>query len=152
MKIINPESTKAIEIFNQNNITGFDLRPIQDYKMRTHLLDSEYFQIVSTNVFPPLSPKTKLVKKMPFHFTDFRVYVKDGFFYYNKEALNNVLDFNASFEVFGSSGGSSGQPQKLWIVTNRTRKILINDLKQHKRDFIPVILVDENGEIKKESC
>ena len=134
-------SDEALDIFNQNNLTGFSLRPVKNYKNSEKYLNLNYFQFVSTHHLPSVSSKSAIIKEMKAF--AFRVYIKNDVVYYSQKIMNNISDFNTSREVFGAYDGSPYYPQHLWIVTNKVMKILIEDLNQNKRDFIPIHLVDD---------
>ncbi|MDR2943729.1 MAG: hypothetical protein LBU81_01340 [Methanosarcinales archaeon] len=69
--------------------------------------------------------------------------VTDDQIFYNKEILSELSDFNYSLEAFGYEGYNPYPPQKYWIVSEKSRSVLINELNQNEFDFIPVILTDE---------
>jgi len=133
----------ASSIFETNNLTGYRSRPI--FEKKTISPSNIYMHIISSSL-PPLSPLTKITKaKFPY-----RSLVKNDQVYYNSTILKEASDFNRSFEYFGSNSILPYPPQRLWIVSNKAMKVLINELNQNKRDFIPVHLVDdENPELEK---
>jgi len=129
-------NNSASSIFEKNNLTGYRCRPI--FEKKTISPSNVYMQIISSSL-PPLSSSTKITKvKFPY-----RVLVKDDQIYYNSKILKEVSDFNRSFEHFGSNTGLPYPSQRLWIVSNKAMKVLIHELNQQKRDFIPVHLVDD---------
>jgi hypothetical protein len=126
----------ASSIFEKNNLTGYQHRPTLEKETMT--VSNIYTQLIS---FPisPLSSSTKFkTGTLPY-----RILVKDDQIYYNSSILNEVSDFNRSSEYFGSNDGLPYLQQKFWIVTNKAMNILINELNQNKRDFIPIHLVDD---------
>jgi hypothetical protein len=143
-------SEKALELFKDNNLTGFQEQAVRNWKDSKIKTGEKYFQLISTYSMPPVSAKTKIVKyfptKLSFLFSTF-VYIEDHILYYDK-SISSISDFNTSFELFGDKGGDLYAPQNLWIVSNKVMRIMINDLNQHKRDFVPVILISEKGNEK----
>jgi hypothetical protein len=132
-------SNKALEIFEKSNLTGYQIRSILDRKTKNNLLT--HFQLVSTSKMPQMSSQTR-IKKGLFG----ALLIPNDKIYYNSSVLNRVSDFNKTSEYLGANLGLPYFHQKFWIVSNKTMRIMINDLNQHKRDFIPVILVDGKGE------
>ena len=127
----------ASSIFEKNNLTGCQYRSTIEKKTRS--ASNIYTQLISSPI-SPLSSLTKFKKgKFPY-----RILVKDEQIYYPSSILKDISDFNRGSEYFGSNDGLPYLQQRFWIVTNKAMKILINELNQQKRDFIPVNLVDEN--------
>jgi len=89
---------------------------------------------------PPFSPRTVIQPKtQPL----FSTLVLNDHFYYNSTVMNEIFDFNITFEFLGSNTGIPYHPQKLWIVSKKIMEIFLKEFGQNKRDFIPVILADE---------
>ena len=57
--------------------------------------------------------------------------------------METVSDFNVMVEILGAHDGYPYRPQKLWIVTKKAMECLLTEFGQNKRDFIPVMLVDD---------
>jgi hypothetical protein len=130
----------ALDIFSLNNLSGYYTKHIKDHRNPLFVSDNKKFQIFSQCNLPKMALKTKICHtRVPW----LAICVHNDLIYYDKKILNNVSDFNRSFEVFGSHDGFPYAPQHLWIVTNKAMKVLINELNQQKRDFIPVNLVDD---------
>jgi len=136
-------SEKTLELFKNNNLTGFQEQPVRNLKDSKAKPEEKYFQLISTHKMPPVSAETKIVKYFTNRsfFMSSTVYIGDHIVYYNKSILP-VPDFNVSLEVFGDENRVLYAPQNLWLVSNKVMRIMINDLDQRKRDFVPVILVD----------
>ncbi|WNY27825.1 hypothetical protein [Methanolapillus ohkumae] len=137
-------SEEVLEIFNKNNLTGFQALPVQ-YSDQNHQnkksktdLNIQYFQIITTRAMPPFSKKS--TKKVGYSAE--RI-VYDGDICYEKKVLLESFDFNRSFETIGPKDMIGYFPQSYWILSRRVVEILINELNQPKKDFKPVILVDE---------
>jgi hypothetical protein len=143
-------SDKALSIFSKYGFNDlFGTRHVQaiSVKLNNHLpynLNEKYYQLLSTSVMLPLDPKTE-IKKVIANFST-RHYVVDNKFYYNRKIMENISDFNVTFEILGANDGSPYRPQKLWIVTNKAMEFLLTEFDQQKRDFIPVMLVDDEME------
>ena len=93
---------------------------------------------------PPFNPKT-IIQSGNKHL--FYTRVLNDLFYYNSDVMDNVCDFNVTFEILGSNSREPYLPQKLWIVSNKAMRILIKEFDYRKKDFIPVVLVDEKNEV-----
>ena len=135
---------KALELFKNNNLTGFQEQPVRNLKNSKVKTEEKYFQLIPTHTMPPVSAETKIVEYFTNHsiFMSSTVYINDRIVRYNKSVLP-VSDFNVSLEVFGDENRVLYAPQNLWLVSNKVMRIMINDLDQRKRDFIPVILVED---------
>ena len=137
--VINEE---ALEIFQKNNLTGYQMQPVSDSNKSSSVSDVLYHQVIPLNTMPSFSTKTIVQSKNTPHL---RVFVLNDLFYYNADVMNNVFDFNVTSEILGSHDYVPYLPQRLWVVSKKAMIILLKDFKQTKRDFIPVILVnDEN--------
>ncbi|MCL2862670.1 MAG: hypothetical protein FWE54_01025 [Methanimicrococcus sp.] len=127
-------SNKALEIFTENNLTGYQIRSILDE--RTKEVSDSHFQLIPAYTMPPMSQPTKLKRGLIGG-----QLIPDDKIYYNSVILNLVSDFNKTLEYIGTNSGSPYYHQKLWIVSHKTMEIFISQLGQNKRDFIPVMLV-----------
>ena len=126
-------SEEALQILNEENLTGFNTRIIQN-KETSSAFDN-YFQLVSTHLMPRAANGTKMT-------------VYDNKIFYDRGVLSSVLDFNQSLEalrfMYGGIYLFDGiSPQRHWIVSKKARSVLINKLGQNDFDFIPVKLIDE---------
>jgi len=130
---------EALEIFQKNNLTGYRLQPVSSSKKSSADLDKKYHQIIPLCVMPSFSPKT-IVRSGTYPM--FHTLVSDNLFYYNSSVMESVSDFNVTFEYLGSNEGVPYFPQRLWIVSNKAMRILLRDLDQKRRVFIPVTLID----------
>lgn len=140
-------SEKALALFKNNNLTGFQEQPVHNWKDSKIKTGEKYFQLMPIHTMPAVSTETKIVKystKRTILFSTL-LYIQDRLVYYDKSVLP-VPDFNHSLEIFGDAVGSLYAPQNLWIVSHKVMRIMINDLDQRKRDFVPVILVDGKNE------
>ena len=129
-------SNKTAGILEKNNLTGYQLRNIWDEKTKRNW--SANFQLVSTSVMPQMSSQTK-IKKGIFN----GALIPDDKIYYDSSVLNNIFDFNQTFEYIGENQGMPYYHQKFWIVSKKAMEVLINQLGRQKREFTPVILVDK---------
>jgi hypothetical protein len=75
-----------------------------------------------------------------------RHYAVDDKFYYNRKVMESIVDFNRSLEGLGAYDGSPYHPQKLWVITKKAMEFLLTEFNYNKRDFIPVMLVDDEIE------
>jgi hypothetical protein len=136
---------KAFSKFSENGFDNlFEKRPIKAVKGFRHQpydLKEPYFQLLPIRILPPFDTKTE-IKKGVGNFS-LRAYAVDDKYYYKREGMTEIADFNITSEILGAYDGTPYYPQHLWIVTNKAMKVLINELNQKKRDFIPVNLVDD---------
>ena len=152
---------KGLEIFKEEKLSGYYTRPAKTtagFRPASWAKDtSKYVQIVCSRPMPKLSPLTKIkVFKKPFS-----ILVPDDKFYYDQKILSDVSDINQTNEYFGSEFSMVyttlamfsftkpyGYPvQRYWIVTKKARDVLINRFGQHKSEFTPVYLVDDDGNV-----
>ena len=129
---------------------SFETRPVKDNRSKPYELTEEYFQLSTKSVMLPIHPQTdkkeQSSKSYGIYNTSFKIYAVNGQFYYDKDVMANVSGFNVTTELLSAYTGYHFYPQKLWIVTNKTMRVLINELDQQKRDFIPIHLVDDKKE------
>jgi hypothetical protein len=133
-------SEKALKIFHANNLSGFYTQPVKDYRKPPIESKKIFSQLFSQSILPKMAAETEICIT---NVLQLKVCVRNDLIYYDKTTLENASDFNRSLEVLGSHEGIPYAPQHLWIVTNKAMKVLINELNQRKRDFIPVNLVDD---------
>ena len=69
--------------------------------------------------------------------------INDDVIYYGKSGTDGSLDFNKTVESFGANNGMPYVYQKFWIVSHKTMTVFMNRFDMEKRDFIPVILIDD---------
>ena len=142
-------SENALNLFNSNNLSGFYTRPVKNNRKTSSI--QEPIQLIPQYNLPKMASQTRIcIVRVPWSKVNTRIkdwllasYAHNDLIYYNKSVLENISDFNQSYEAFGSYDGFPYAPQKLWIVTNKVMKILIEDLNQNKKDFIPIHLVDD---------
>ena len=130
-------SEKSLQILNEHELTGFQTRPIQDYKSSDSI---PFFQIIPIHTMPEMERDTKTIYELWIYAS--KIIVNDEI-YYNKTILPEITDFNQSFESFGYESNLPYPPQKYWIVSKKARSVLINELGQQDYDFIPVHLVND---------
>ncbi|MDV0446470.1 hypothetical protein MsAg5_03090 [Methanosarcinaceae archaeon Ag5] len=136
-------SSEVFEIFNENELTGFQVIPVQYSDSNTQNSKNkgseiQHFQLITTHIMPPFSKKTTL----KLGYSAERI-VYDGDICYNREVVQDVLDFNRSDESISGKDMWGYRHQRYWILSKKTVEVLIKELNQPKRDFKPVILVDE---------
>ncbi|MCL2863764.1 MAG: hypothetical protein FWE54_06800 [Methanimicrococcus sp.] len=141
-------SSKVLRIFEDNKLTGYETRSVRDKKTKQQSVN--YYQIVPTSEMPKMSYQTK-IKERPAHLLEYGYYISDGVVRYDVSAIAGASDFNKTAEYIGSSSGMPYFSQKFLIVSHKTMEILINQVGQKKRYFVPVILVDDN-DYKNESA
>ena len=129
---------KTLQILNELNITGFETRPIKNI---TGSINNNYFQLLATHIMPKVCDRTKIVSSRMLTLES-KIIVNNEM-YYDKNVLTEALDFNQSFETFGREGYAYTPPTKYWIVSKKTRSVLIEKLNQYEFDFIPVHLIDD---------
>ena len=138
-------SEKALLLFSEKGFNDlFGTRPakaIKGINQNLYDLGEPYFQLLPKCDMPPLDSKTNIIKV--YSGFSLRHYAADDKFYYNRKVMENVSDFNRTFEALGAYDASPYLPQKLWIVTNKAMECLLTDFSQNKRDFIPIMLVDD---------
>jgi hypothetical protein len=130
-------SHKALEIFGKNNLTGYQIRDILNEKSKS----STHFQLISEFDMPHMASQTKLKRGL----VSGRL-IPDDKIYYDSFVLNHVSDFNKTIEYIGTNDGMPYYHQKFWIVSHKAMDILINQLGQNKRDFIPAMLIGDEKE------
>ena len=134
-------SNKMIEMFEKNNLTGYQLRNIWDEKTKRNL--STHFQLVSTSEMPQMSSQTKIKRGLLGG-----ALIPDAKVYYDSFVLNHVSDFNQTSEYIGTIFGNPYFHQKIWIVSKKATEILINQFGRQKKEFIPIMLVDDEKKNK----
>lgn len=130
-------SSKALQIFKKNSLTGYEIRNVLDKKA---IQEPLYFQIVPTSKMPQMSPQTKIKKGPSLTFLEHGFLISDDIIYYDASAFTGASDFNTTSEYLGTNSGMPYFHQKFWIVSHKTMEILIGQLNQRKRDFIPVMI------------
>jgi len=126
-----------LEILEKNGVGGFKVKPVKNNKISESGDEIVYYQLFSESVMSPFSPQTEIIRKTP----QLRQFILSNQFFYDSNILENSLDFNQSYEIFGSEIYQP-PPHRLWVVSHKTMKVLINDLNQHRRDFIPIHLIN----------
>jgi hypothetical protein len=141
-------NVNALSIFSKHEFGElYEKNPIEavsGINHQSHDLKIPYYQIFPKNTMPMLHPKTKIRKT--FYYLSFQKNVKDAKFYYDRKVTENISDFNVTFEKFGSYSADPYHPPKLWVVTKRAMEVLLAEFGQHKRDFIPIMLIDNEKE------
>jgi len=90
-----------------------------------------------------MSLQTKIKKRPSLLGAGF--FISDKIIHYGASVRIRVSDFNKTTEYFGSNNGWPYHSQKYLIVSHKTMEILINQVGQKKRDFIPVIIVGDKN-------
>jgi len=139
---------EALEILKEENLSGFypktvkianGFSPFSKWDSAEKL---KCYQLACNQLMPKLSPLTMIkVSRRPL-----KISVKNKF-HYHHQVLSEVSDFNLTAEYFGSEYGDPHFVQRNWIVTKKARDVLINRLEQKEANFIPVFLVDDNGNV-----
>jgi len=132
---------KALSIIEKHLNFSFETRSVKDYRSKPYVLTEEYFQLLTKPVMPSIHPQADMKKEKSN--ASFGIYAMNKFCY-SKNVMKSISCFNVTTEFLGSYNGVLHYPQKQWIVTNKAMKVLINELNQHKRDFIPVHLIDDD--------
>ena len=132
---------KALKIFEENNLTGYEIRNAGNERTRDS--SSFYSQIVSTSEMPQMLPQTKLKQGFFYESLTKGSLINDDVIYYNKSDASGSSDFNKTIESFGTNNGMPYVYQKFWIVSHKTMTVFMNRFDMEKRDFIPVILIDD---------
>lgn len=135
---------RAMQIINENELTGFKTQPIQNFKSKD--FNESYFQILPTYTMPKMASETKIIY-VSWGLGAYKR-IRDKKVYYNKDVLSEALDFNQSFEVIGYENGGPYPPQRHWIVSKKARSVLINKLGQNDFDFIPVRFIEDGATSK----
>jgi len=136
-------SEEALEIFQKNNLTGYQIQPVSNSKKILSDSSIQYHQLIPLHTMPAFSTKT-IVQSGAYPL--FYTLVLDDLFYYNSSVMDNIFDFNVTSEILGSNnGGETGPyfPHRLWIVSKKTMRILLKEFGFQRRDFIPVTLVND---------
>lgn len=91
-------------LFDANNITGYELRPVIDYKGRTEPI---MHQLIINNILPVMSSETQIdiVQNDP-HCSPCKTCGRNGIIRrseakYERSKLKNICDLNLSTEYFG---------------------------------------------------
>jgi len=143
-------SEDALEIFQKKNLTGYQTQPVSNSKKSSSDSDIQYHQIISLHTMPAFSLKT--VVQSETHYTFLYTHVLNDNFYYKSSVMDNVFDFNVTSEILGSNAGNPYYPQRLWIVSKKAMRVLLKEFDLHKRDFIPITLVDDENNETMELC
>ncbi|WNY25853.1 hypothetical protein [Methanolapillus millepedarum] len=133
----------GLDIFNENAISGFDFRPVMNSIGNTLFpkaeISNQTVQLISNHIMPPLSSKTIFRREK----NPASVFVSYSDFYYCRNVLDEICDLNQTVEYFGSNSGIPYFVQRYWIITKKTKDILIHKFDQKEEDFRPVYLVEE---------
>jgi hypothetical protein len=127
-------SIRALNVFKENKLTGYDTTSVIDKKNGQE--SDSYFQLM-TNELQPLSSQTDFKKGL---FGSVLI-AEEAF--YNHNILETAADFNRTAEYLGDNTGFPYYHQRLWIVTNKVRKMFISDFNRNEKEFIPVNLIDD---------
>ena len=122
----------------------FETRPVYAVKgksLKPYDLKVSYFQLLPKFNMPTLDSKTSI--RQVVEWFSLRCYAIDDQFYYNRQVMENIPDFNLTSESFGAYDADPYIPQKLWVVTNKAMKFLLAEFGHNERDFIPIMLVDD---------
>jgi len=141
-------SSKVLRIFEDNKLTGYETRSVRDKKTKQQFVN--YFQIVPTSEMPKMSLQTK-IKKRPSYLLEFGFFISDNIIHYDASVRIRASDFNKTTEYFGSNNGWPYLSQKFLIVSHKTMEILINQVGQKRRDFVPVVLVTDKNKMTTKS-
>ncbi|MDV0445684.1 hypothetical protein MmiAt1_12780 [Methanimicrococcus sp. At1] len=130
-------SERVLSVFQNNNLTGYSIRPTKSRKTKAALKPA-FYQITSHKYMPPVSEFTQ-IKTSRFSVTSVPL---NNEVYYDLKTLKNTSDFNRSLEYFGANDFDPYAPQRFWIVSPKVKEIFISRFKQSERDFISIFLVD----------
>ena len=126
--------THALNVFKENNLTGYTTKPVIDKKSQQE--SDSYFQLAADELHP-LSSYTCFIKG------EFGTLIIDEYHVLYDEIVSSLAaDFNRTIEYIGANDGHPYCHQRLWIVTRKTRSVLISDLNKSKNDFIPILLIN----------
>ena len=133
-------SERICRIFTENGLTGFQTYPIthegKPYKTKINCM-----QLCAVHTMKPLSPPTKIVSK---DILFKRKFVRNDEFYYNKADFENANDLNITYETFGTDGSRFPEYHgKLWVLSKKTVEIMICQLGEDSRKFVPVLIADD---------
>ena len=137
----------GLEILREENLSGFISRSVKITDSRlfspTRSDNSRYHQLVCQHTMPKLEPRTDIYidKNSP------RARVYDKKYYYNQNVLSEISDFNQTQEFFGGEFSFYHIGHRYWIVSKKARDVMVNRLEQRLKDFIPVFLVDDDGNV-----
>lgn len=136
-------SERVLSVFQNNGLTGFWTRPVKyrdENPAKAPKDRMKYYQVLSYQM-PPISEQTQ-IKKGRYTVTYIPL---NNELYYNSKDLENVKDFNNSFEYFGANDNDPYSPQRLWIVSSRVKDIFVKEFDQKDFSFIPVYSVDSEN-------
>jgi len=126
-------SSHALNVFKENNLMGYTTKSVIDKQSK--LESNHYFQLVADEL-QPLSSRTSFIKG------EFGTLIIDEYHVLYDEIVSSLAaDFNRTIEYIGANDGYPYCHQRLWIVTRKTRSVLISDLNKSKNDFIPIRLI-----------
>ena len=147
-------SEEGLRILKEENLSGFSTRPVKKYGgtyvfSRPDLSNFRFYQLVCHRFMPKLYPLTEILTKYSSLdlFLVKNVTVSKNKFYYNQDALSGISDFNLTQEYFGSVRFFDHVSYKYWVVSKKARDVMVNRLEQRPKDFIPVYLVDDDGNV-----
>jgi len=142
-------TSEGLKIIEEENLSGFNTRPVkihEGYKLFSKAENAENricHQLMCHHLMPNLASPTRInTFKRPLS-----ILVHRSKYYYNQQVLKEVLDFNQTLEFFGSESGGPHFVQRYWVVSKKARDVMVNRLEQRPKDFIPVYLVDDDGNV-----
>ncbi len=143
-------SERMARLFQEQGLTGFDLRPVHHYK-KPYKGEPTLYQLVVTNVLPPMaSPPTEFERILHCdvcgitsqylkhtHWWGKLQYREETDMYYSRYVLERVKDFNHSAEYFGELAVSNP-----YVIISQRVYRLLREHKVKNWKAVPAYLVD----------
>jgi hypothetical protein len=143
------------EKFVQAKFTGFNLWPISSLRKGGTKVELRHEQVFVENVLPPMAPSSTLDRRKVCtvcHRGRFEFYEPERIVY-RREDLQNIQDFNVTWEGFGSNAKTPEEalagnwPDPLLLVTPRVMNFLRGKTKKEQKnlgcDFYPILIEGE---------
>ncbi|MBO4302415.1 hypothetical protein J5839_03610 [Methanosarcinaceae archaeon] len=118
-------SEKARTLFDENGLTGFQIRSLMDTRPRPYQPEKKYFHLSVSSVLPPVSSQ------------------KGNMLIYDSSVKDIICDFNLTDEEIYFS---SQQHCHIMIVSKKAAEIMMDQLHSPKRFFLPVSFIDPEQE------
>ena len=107
---------------------------------------------MAQNILTPMSKETKLTFRGTISTS---ILPEKNIIYYDREVMDNALDFNRSIEFVGAEKEYPYAFHQYWVISKKAHDVLIKYFYFSDDDFMPVILLDlekiENIEPKEEN-
>ena len=134
----------ALQVFEENKLTGYYKKPMtmkyleRGIKEDTEYVKSVYYQLMASNTLAPMSKETKLT----FKGTISTSILPQKNIYYDREVMDNALDFNRSIEYVGAEKEYPYAFHQYWVISKKVHAVFKKYFYFSDDDFMPIILLD----------